>query len=288
MLFKSKITPIVLGLVFILDAWLYAGVVNGQAPATSAPELYFLDVGQGDSELIQFPNGVQMVIDGGPPNGELLSSLAAILPPQDRYIDLVLMTHPQLDHMGGFVELVRQYKIGAFIGTGRAAPLAAYQELAKLLQQKNIPYVEVKEGDTIAYQDSYFKILAPNASELKSKELNDTCIVGLLETPYFKALYTGDTGFKIEERITRQYDINADILKVGHHGSRFSSGSAFLKEVSPALSVIEVGAKNTYGHPTPAALGRLEANASEIFRTDKQGIIKVTYENGGLQVSHLE
>src|SRR3989344_4254135 len=98
-------------------------------PAGGAAELYFLDVGQGDSELIILPQGkdgrsIKILVDGGPPNGKLISDLSSILPLEDRYIDLVIMTHPQLDHFGGFIELLRRYEVGRFIGTGRKGEIA--------------------------------------------------------------------------------------------------------------------------------------------------------------------
>jgi competence protein ComEC len=209
------------------------------------------------------------------------------MPAQDRYIDLVIMSHPQLDHFGGLIEVLKKYEVGAFLGSGRKGSIGEYKELHRQITAHAVPYIEVREGDVLALGDSKISILGPSPSEVLSGELNDTMVVALLETPTIKALYTGDIGFSNEERISKQYDIDVDVLKVGHHGSRFSSGENFLKKVAPAIAVIEVG-KNTYGHPTKAALDRLAKYTKNIFRTDQQGSVKVVAEANTLSVFNLK
>ena len=129
-------------------------------------------------------------------------------------------------------------------------------------------------------------VLAPSPLEWESKELNDTALVFLIQTPEYRALYTGDIGANVEARLVRDYNLKANVLKVGHHGSRFSSSDQFLAEVLPDIAVIEVG-KNSYGHPTPAALGRLSKWAQAIFRTDQNGLVKIETKNNILNVSAL-
>ncbi len=288
MIFKEStigLVRLLLGALVLITVGLWVAVFGGSSGGTTT--LYFLNIGQGDSSFIQLASGAQVLIDGGPSGKALLENLAKIMPAQDRYIDLVIMSHPQLDHFGGLIDVLKKYEVGAFIGSGRKGQVAAYKELHAQIEKHAVPYVEVREGDAIAIGDAKISILGPSPSEVLSGELNDTMVVALLETSDIKALYTGDIGFANEERIAKQYDVDVDVLKVGHHGSRFSSGEYLLKEVTPSVAVIEVG-KNTYGHPTKAALERLSKYAQRVFRTDQQGIVKVVAEASALNVFNLK
>ena len=245
-------------------------------------ELYFLDVGQGDSELINLPGNVQIVIDGGP-NVKILESLSKILAPQDRYIDLLILSHPQLDHFGGLIDVLKRYQVGAVIENGRKGTSLAYADFDQAVKENGAKRIVLSEGDNIRYHDVILKILSPSKQNLKSKELNDTVLVVMLEKGELRALYTGDIGQRIEDELSKKYDLSAQVLKVGHHGSRFYSSTEFLKAVNPIISVIEVG-KNTYGHPTPAALSRLADIGTQIFRTDRDHTVLVTLSDDRLRV----
>lgn len=279
-LFKNKYAPLAVCALFVIDLVLW-GVLFSAPGVDGSTSLYFLNIGQGDSELIELAGGVHVLIDGGPSGKALLENLANVLPPTKKYIDLIVMTHPQVDHFGGFIDVLKNYDVGAFISSGRKADVSAYPELHDLLEKNQVPYIQVKEGDSIKYGDVTLSVLSPSSQDLLSGEFNDTAIVLLLETPEFKALYTGDIGDNIEKKLAEKYDIDVDVLKVAHHGSKFSSSVEFLKEVSPQFSIIEVG-KNTYGHPTAEALKRLKEFGDKIFRTDKEGIIKIVMEDGKL------
>ena len=248
-------------------------------------ELYFLDVGQGDSQLI-LSDGVKVLIDGGQPNGKVLNALGKVLSVTERYIDLVIMSHPQLDHYGGLIDVAKNYEVGAFIGNGKKGEYAAYFELEKILKEKNIPMVALGEGDRIKYREAIFNVLNPSTKKLKDKELNETSLVIMLKKGGLKSLYTGDIGAKTEQELAKKYDLDAHILKISHHGSRFSSDLVFLKEVSPAMAAIGVG-KNSYGHPTPQTLARLASIGSAVARTDKEGTIKVIYDGLNLKIYRL-
>lgn len=266
----------------VADASLWAVILRDRA-YVGGNELYFFDVGQGDGQLVLLSGGEKVLIDGGP-TGAVLDGLGRVLSPLDRRIDVVMMTHPQLDHFAGLIEVLNLYDVGVFVGSGRVADVEAYRELREALMKNEVPYVQMKEGDAIMIGDARLDILGPSDEEVLSGELNDSSLVALLTVPEFKALYTGDIGFMVEERLVRDYDIDVDVLKVGHHGSRFSSGEVFLKEITPAISVIGVG-KNTYGHPTKTVLDNLLRYGSRIFRTDTDGLIKIEYVDGALVVS---
>lgn len=245
-------------------------------------ELYFLNVGQGDSQLVNLPGNVQILIDGGR-GPKVLSELARVLPPQDRYIDLVIATHPDFDHFGGLIDVLKTYKVGAVITNGRKGVAAAFGDFEKVIQEKGIPEINFVAGDKIKYEDMALETLWPLPWAVAGKKVNESGIVFLLKQDGLRALYTADIGFETERALIRKYDLSAQVLKVGHHGSRFSSSPEFLKAVNPKISVIEVG-KNTYGHPTPAALGRLADIGAQIFRTDFNGTIKMIFDGDSIRI----
>ncbi|HDH31714.1 MAG TPA: MBL fold metallo-hydrolase [Candidatus Wolfebacteria bacterium] len=245
-------------------------------------EVYFLEVGQGDSELVFLPGGVKILIDGGP-NSKILDELSSILRPTDRYIDLAVLSHPELDHFGGLIDVLKRYQIGAFIFNGRRGTAPAFHDLEKIIKENNIAAVVLGEGDGIKYIENQFSILSPSEEFLSSYELNDTTLVMKFENESVKILFTGDIDKKIEYYLIEKYDLNVDILKVAHHGSRFSSSEGFIKETSPKVSVIEVG-KNSYGHPTKYVLNKLASIGSQIFRTDKNGTVKLVIDAENISI----
>lgn len=259
----------------IFDIFVWQQVVFGGV--NKNPEVYFLDVGQGDSEMAILPGRVKVLIDSGPDN-KILDELSQILKPTDRYIDLIILSHPQLDHFGGLIDVLKRYQIGAFIFNGRRGESSAFQDLEKIIKENKIPVIILAEGDKIKYAENRFDVLSPSKESLKSYELNDTTLVLKLESQGAKILFTGDITQKIEDELVAKYDIDIDVLKISHHGSKFSSSEEFLKETSPKISVIEVG-KNSYGHPTKKVLGNLASIGSQVFRTDKNGTVKLVIDN---------
>lgn len=240
--------------------------------------IYFLDVGQGDSELVILPGGVKLLIDGGP-NKEVLFELAEVLSDTDRYIDLIALTHPQTDHFGGLYDVIERYEVGAFLVTGREGDNKAWDDFKELLYEKDIPIVIIEAGDIIRQGENIIKVLSPDENLLANREVNESSLVFLLDSENSKTLFTGDAGFPIEKYIVDAYDINVDILKVGHHGSRFSTGLSFLQEATPAISVIQVG-KNRFGHPTEQTLSRLIQSGSQVYRTDENGRVHIKVNDG--------
>ncbi len=249
------------------------------------PEINFLNIGQGDASLVILPGpsgSIKMLIDGGQPNGLLEKNLEKILPAGDRYIDLVMNSHPQLDHFGGFINLFKEYKIGAVLTSQATSENISWKELEKIIKEKNINRIILSAGDKIKYEDYQFDILSPGLSDY-AKDINDFSLVTILRANGIKAFFGGDISGEKEKDLADRYDVDVDILKVSHHGSRFSSNLEFLKEASPLVSVIEVG-KNTYGHPTKEALSRLASISPQIYRTDLNGLVKIIIDNGGLKI----
>lgn len=263
----------------ILDVFIWSQILFSRASGEEA--LYFFDVGQGDSQMVYLEN-IQILIDGGP-GSKILSELPKALAFGDRYIDLVILSHPQFDHFGGLIDVLKNYKIGAFIGNGLKGTSPAYRELEDLIALNRIKYLALSEGDRIKYKDYILEVLAPSAKNLTSKESNDTGLVLKFSSPKLKALYTADIGFDIEKELLKKYSLNTDVLKVAHHGSKYSSSQDFLKAVSPKAAIIGVG-KNNYGHPTKEVLNRLAFIGSAIYRTDLNGTIKLEFTNNFLNI----
>ena len=138
-------------------------------------------------------------------------------------------------------------------------------------------------GDKIHYLDSRFNFLLPDKNFIESSDLNETALVSLLQSQNSKILFTGDIDTKMEDYLMGAYDLDIDVLKVAHHGSKFSSGEKFLSNISPKIAVIEVG-KNSYGHPTAEVLKNLASVGTQIFRTDKDGMVKLVINNQEINV----
>ena len=256
----------------VFDAILWLEILKGK---NKNAEIYFLNVGQGDSELIVLPGNIKILIDGGPDN-KVLSELSNELSSLDRYIDLVILSHPEQDHFGGLVGVLKNYKVGAFIYNGINRQNLSFQQLEKTVHENKISMIALGQGDNITYLNDKLEFLWPAKDYLNDKQLNDTVLVTRFSTVDGKALFVGDIGENIESELVKKYDLKADVLKVGHHGSKYSSAESFLKNVSPEISVIEVG-KNSYGHPAPAVLERLASVGSQIFRTDKNGDVEIVF-----------
>ncbi len=277
---KSKSVVLIVILLLSLDLLVWRTIII--AKPSDNLVVYFLSVGQGDSELVILPGGVKVLIDGGPGN-KVLADLAAILPQTDRYIDLVINSHPHPDHFVGLIDVLKDYKVGAFIYNGRDGGIPAWQELLKTADENKVPVEILAAQDKIHYQDNEFDILSPDNFFFNKSDLNETSLVALLKSQNFKALFVGDIGAAPEKYLAAKFNISADVLKVGHHGSKYSSTEAFLKDVLPKIAVAEVG-KNTYGHPTKETLSRLASVGAQIYRTDNNGTIKIVVAKDSSQI----
>lgn len=243
--------------------------------------VYFLDVGQGDSEFIILPGGVNILVDGGLPNGRALEEIGRILPFTDRYIDLVVMSHPQLDHFGGLIDVMERYEIGTFLYSGRKGEASALAELEEIINEDNIHHIVLEKGDRIRYGEYVIEILSPEKE--RSEEINDDSLVLMLNADNSTFLFTGDIGPEVEKELIEELG-DIDVLKVAHHGSKQSSSEDFLHVARPRVSVIEVG-ENNYGHPDEEVIEKLENVGSRIYRTDRDGTIRILPLDGMVNIS---
>ena len=235
-----------------------------------------LNVGQGDAILITTPSGQRVLIDGGP-DLAVLEGLGRHLPFYERTIDLLVLTHPDADHLTGLIEVMRRYTIGAVLHTGVAYDSAGYRHFQSELIRRGIPVIDPGFLDTIQLSDGLrFEVLYPQQSIAGQsiKYSNESSIVLRLIDNHFRVLLTGDTTIAIEKIfLTSGVDVVADVLKVGHHGSDTSTGEGFLNAVDPTLAVISVGVDNKFGHPSPRVLDRLVGFSISVIRTDQVGDI---------------
>jgi competence protein ComEC len=253
----------------------------------------FYDVGQGDAMFVQSYLGNQMLIDGGPTSG-VLSALGRDMPFFDRTIDVVMLSHPHEDHVNGLIDVLKKYTVNLVIMPDAEFDSPAFAEFLKLIDEKRIEKVYAHEGMRI-YLDpaTVFDVYYPPAKHLVLKngekglegprlDPNDASIVGKLSFGKTKFFFEGDAGFEVENLILPKYNLDSDVLKVGHHGSQYSSSQDFVDEVSPQYSVIEVGQGNTYGHPTQEAMDRIKSAGSQIFRTDLDHTVE--FVSDGMQI----
>lgn len=255
---------------------------NGGNPADENLTVHFLDVGQGDSILLEY-NGKAMLVDAGERNQG--SGISAYLHEHDiSGIDYVVATHPHADHIGGMDEILNGFQVEHFVDSGFPHTSKTYENMLITIDEKNIPFEVAKKGEEIEF-DPAVDVEVLNPGPEYSSELNENSVVLKVSYGEVSFLLMGDAGLETEENLMNAgYDLDSDILKVGHHASRSGSGEKFISAVSPEISVIEVGAGNDYGHPHPEILERLQ-KVSRIYRTDLDGSIVVTTDGSAYTVT---
>jgi len=243
-------------------------IINSPKKSDDFTKVYMLNVGQGDSFLIQSANGRQMLIDGGR-DSKVLTELAKVMPTGDRSIDVVLATHPDADHIGGLQSVISRYSVGLFLTSQVMTDTKVFTSLFQTLDDKNIPSYYVRHGMNISLDQNKkiptdFKILFPDR-ETTDWETNSASVVGKLQigppADGRSALFTGDSPIAIEHLLSKAIpkEIDVDILKIGHHGSKTSTSAEFLKTTTPALTLISAGVNNRYDHPKQEILDRLKS-----------------------------
>lgn len=237
-------------------------------------QVIILDVGQGDSILIQ-KGTKQVLIDGGPSGKTELAKLGKYLPFFDREIDIVIATHPDRDHIAGLVDAARNYQIGKVFSTGAQKDTAVFKEWKEILEYNRIESLETAEGDELNIGDAKIKIIFPSeAVDPAAGDANNKSVVARLDFGDNSFLFTGDIESLAEKEILASGEnIDVDFLKVAHHGSKYSSSDEFLDATSPEEAIISVGANNSYGHPTEVVLDALAKRNIKVWRTDGMGDI---------------
>lgn len=246
----------------------------------------FLDVGQGDAILIQSPKGKRVLIDSGS-SRQVLRSLSQELPFFEKEIEVLIGTHPDTDHIGGFPEVVRRYKTGVFIDPGVSSENSSFMELKKRISENKIPHIVARQGMIIDFKDgSYLRVLFPDR-DVSGIDSNDASIIAQYIFGENCFLLTGDSPKKIEEYLVETFsqDLECEVLKVGHHGSQTSTSELFISKVMPKFSVISAGKDNRYGHPHLEVTETLKKFGSQILNTAESGTIRMRADGERLEVS---
>ena len=251
----------------------------------------FIDVGQGDSMLISTPKGKKILIDGGGSRDEESFNIGKqtlipyLLNKGITKLDYILISHFDSDHVGGILSVLEELKVEKVIICEQEEN-ENYRRFKEIVKNKKIKVYVVKKGDNLKIEENILlNILWPKDEKIKENAINNNSIVAKLNYKSFSILLTGDIEKIAENEILKEYEnsniLNANILKVAHHGSKSSSINEFLEKVKPQIALIGVGEKNTFGHPNEGVLKRLKNINTKIYRTDKKGEITIKINRKG-------
>lgn len=242
-------------------------------------QVVFFDVGQGDSALLTLGNGTRILIDGGP-DWSTLEKLGKYMPFFDRTIDIVILSHPNSDHMTSFPEVLRRYSVGTLVTAGTAYDSGVYAATLSGASVHGVPHVIMHAPQTLSLKGGMMEVLWPPKIMPRgfSDDANNASLVLRISYGEKRVLFTGDMESIVEKTLlAADADLASDILKVPHHGSKSSSTLEFLRAVQPKVAVISAGKNNSYGHPHPDVVARLTAMGTKILRTDDIGDIELKW-----------
>jgi len=253
-----------------------------------------LDVGQGDAILIEGARGGRLLIDGGPDPDRLLVALDRRIPPWDRRIDSVVLSHPHEDHVAGLALLLERYRVRQVMEPGMRGPGPGYAAWLRELSGRDAPVrTGIAAGDRLSVDDIALRVLWPIRGRVPAEPadggtaINNVSVVLAGQVGARRFLLMGDVEEAIDPELLAADLPRVDLLKVAHHGSRTATTQAFVDAVRPRIAVASAGAGNPYGHPTRATLERLAGAGARVLRTDRDGTVVVAFEPDRLTV-HTE
>jgi competence protein ComEC len=234
----------------------------------------FYDVGQGDAALITTPDGYNVLVDGGP-NNKVSEYLNHDLPINDRSLDLVILTHPQSDHMYGLINVIKNFEVKKIITSNVSHTTSEYKLWIDTVNNQGLSLIYAKAGDTLSLgSNTNIRFNWPKTNQPQSvSDLNTASLVFTLSYNSLDILMTGDADSQVQP-----YDNNFDtveVLKVPHHGSKTALDKDFLSKINPKVSIISSGRNNRYGHPHEDLVEQLQDIKTKIFRTDQEGTIEI-------------
>lgn len=233
--------------------------------------IHYINVGQGDSELIQYKDK-NMLIDSGPYSSK--NTLIKYLKSAGiKKLDYVIVTHPHEDHIGNISDIIKEFEIGEFIAPKISSNSSTYSSMIKNLKSKKLKIIVAKPGYNVdLHSDLKCEILAPNNTIYDN--INNYSVVNKLTYKNTSFLFTGDAeNLSENEMIQKNYNLKANIIKLGHHGSNTASSNEFLKKVNPSVAIISCAKKNKYNHPSPETIKKLKKMNIKLYRTDIDGNI---------------
>lgn len=275
MVFQEKNRIAILIFLFLIAFAVWIGIFV-EAKQSQILKVEFFDIGQGDAIFIETGDKKQMLIDGGP-DASILEKIGRTIPFYDRYIDIIVLTHPEQDHLNGLIEIIKRYDVGAIITNGIVRNTNQYKEWMKIIEQKNIPLYIAQKGGIVDFGNGVHLDIIYPFENMNNKELSDSnnySVVSKLIYKNFDALFTGDIEKSIEKKLIKSgIDLKSDILKIAHHGSKTSSSEEFLKAVGAIIAIIQMGKNNQYGHPHQEVLERLKK--LRVLQTGEHGDVEV-------------
>jgi competence protein ComEC len=253
--------------------------------ARDALEMLVIDVGQGDALAMRTPRGHWLVVDTGPVDPEehdpgKNAVVRALRRRGVRRIELLILTHPDFDHIGGSVALLRSFAVGAVMDPAYPAAKASYIAILDTARARGVPWRKAHHGQVIELDGVSLEVMAPwpagvGALEPGESPTNAVSVVLHVRYGWFDALLMGDAPKQVERALAPELHGDIEVLKVGHHGSATATDSLWVARAHPTLALISVGRHNRYGHPAPSVLARLRRAHVPVRRTDREGTLDV-------------
>jgi len=272
MKFKMRFLSLIALFAFSIFAWFSPHAFEGEQ--SEFLQVHFLDVGQGDSILIETPSGMQVLVDGGK-DGSVLQRLTQVMGWNDRKIDMVIGTHPDKDHIGGLIDVLTQYEVATILTTENKGDTSTAEMYEEFKAKEKAELIYARRGQEFVLDASTtLRVLFPD-SDPTLMETNTSSIVFQLIYGDSVFMFTGDSPKNIEEYLVLVEGefLKSDVLKLGHHGSRTSTSEMFLDEVQPRFAIVSAGKDNSYGHPHVEVTDLLFNKRVEMLETAKEGSI---------------
>lgn len=272
----------ILGSFLLINLFVWQIVSSEQ---TGRLKVAFLDVGQGDAIFIETPEGKQILIDGGA-NRSVIRQLSKVMPFYDRSIDMVVLTHPDADHVGGLPAVLEDYQVSFVMESGVLSDSDVYSEFEKLVGEEGPEKILARQGQKIDLGGGVsLDVLFP-IGDVSEFETNTASVVLKLVYGENSFLFTGDLPQNVEKYLAESYgdQLDTDVFKLGHHGSNTSNSELFLGFVSPEYAIASVGEDNRYGHPNQEVIDLLDNFGIDLFRTDEQGTIVFESDGNNLEI----
>jgi competence protein ComEC len=249
-----------------------------------------LDVGQGDAILVEGSRGGRLLVDGGPDPDRLLVELDRRIPPWDRRIDVLILSHPHEDHVAGLALLLDRYEIGRVFEPGMRGPGPGYEAWLDRASDTAHPRLSIAAGDSLRVDDVDLRVLWPIRGQVPDEPpdsgtgINNVSVVLLGTIGPRRFLLAGDVEEEVDPSLLAEGLPTVDFLKVAHHGSQTATTEAFVSTVRPRVAVASAGTGNPYGHPARSTLDRLSAAGARVYRTDRDGTVSVAFDANGMSV----
>lgn len=255
---------------------------NNTNSSTSEVLVYFIDVGQADAIYIKDGNSNMMIDAGNNADGKLLVKYLQSLKVEE--FKYVVGTHAHEDHIGGMDDIINNFKIDNFYMPEAISTSKTFEDVLDALDKNKVTFQTPKIGDKFTLENTNFEVLSIGND---TSDLNDTSLVLKMSYNNTCVLFMGDASSNVEKTLLDK-DINCQVLKVGHHGSRYSSSDEFIKKVNPTYGIIMVGEGNKYGHPTKKTLDILHKYKVTIHRTDEEGTIVMHLKGDDISFENIK